>query len=329
MDHAFIHEQTIDLLKENPVSIREQPIIKGDGSVLLWRVRVSRGGKPFDLAGVTATLYCARAVNPDTGEGGGTTFSGAVCLSGGVIEAELPQDAANIPGTVGCTLCIVLDGRRVSVARMAVEAIDPIGSDIVDMGKRIPSIDEVLAVIDRCESAAQAAEDAASAANTAAGSASTAAGAANTAAGMANSAASAASAAAQAANAAAARLDSMTATATGLDAGSAPTVDVTTGEDGAKRLAFGIPKGDKGDTGATGPQGPKGDTGETGATGPQGPKGDTGETGPKGDKGDTGDIGNLTINGKAPDASGAVTLTAGVTVDASGNGTIVIGGGSA
>lgn len=38
----------------------------------------------------------------------------------------------------------------------------------------------------------------------------------------------------------------------------------------------------KGDTGATGPQGPKGDTG---ATGPQGPKGATGATGPQGPSG--------------------------------------------
>ena len=37
----------------------------------------------------------------------------------------------------------------------------------------------------------------------------------------------------------------------------------------------------KGDTGETGPQGPKGDTGETGAQGPKGDKGDTGEIGAK------------------------------------------------
>lgn len=39
-------------------------------------------------------------------------------------------------------------------------------------------------------------------------------------------------------------------------------------------------KGEKGDTGATGPQGPKG---ETGAQGPKGEKGDTGAQGPKGE----------------------------------------------
>lgn len=54
------------------------------------------------------------------------------------------------------------------------------------------------------------------------------------------------------------------------------------------------PKGDKGDTGPQGIPGPKGDTGprglkgDTGPKGDAGPQGDTGLTGPKGDKGDTG-----------------------------------------
>ena len=51
------------------------------------------------------------------------------------------------------------------------------------------------------------------------------------------------------------------------------------------------PKGLKGDTGATGPKGDKGDTGATGATGPKGDKGDPGEQGPQGLKGDTGATG--------------------------------------
>ncbi|EAX8239613.1 hypothetical protein BKN67_02285 [Salmonella enterica] len=54
------------------------------------------------------------------------------------------------------------------------------------------------------------------------------------------------------------------------------------------------PKGDKGDTGPQGIPGPKGDTGprglkgDTGPKGDAGPQGDTGLTGPKGDKGDIG-----------------------------------------
>ena len=57
------------------------------------------------------------------------------------------------------------------------------------------------------------------------------------------------------------------------------------------------PKGEKGDTGAAGPQGqagPKGDKGETGATGPKGDPGEQGpqgQAGPKGEKGETGATG--------------------------------------
>ena len=64
--------------------------------------------------------------------------------------------------------------------------------------------------------------------------------------------------------------------------------------------------GEKGETGAQGPQGVKGDTGaqgpqgekgETGAQGPQGVKGDTGAQGPQGEKGDTGAQGPQGVKG--------------------------------
>lgn len=58
----------------------------------------------------------------------------------------------------------------------------------------------------------------------------------------------------------------------------------------------------KGDTGATGSQGPKGDTGAQGAkgsTGATGPQGKTGATGPTGPKGDTGAQGPQGIQGQA------------------------------
>jgi hypothetical protein len=78
-------------------------------------------------------------------------------------------------------------------------------------------------------------------------------------------------------------------------------------------------KGDKGDTGAAGPQGLKGDKGDTGAVGLQGIKGDKGDKGDtgavglqglkgdKGDKGDTGAVGLQGIKGDKGDA-GAVGL---------------------
>lgn len=137
-------------------------------------------------------------------------------------------------------------------------------------------------------------------------------------------------------------------------------IEVTGGTDLEPHVKLTIPRGTQG------PTGPKGDTGDTGATGPKGDTGDTGATGQKGDtgatpqisvqvqtgeagseaqvsvsgtaenpvihltipRGDVGDIGNLTINGKSPDGSGAVTLGIAVTVDEDGNGTIAIGEGS-
>lgn len=62
----------------------------------------------------------------------------------------------------------------------------------------------------------------------------------------------AAGSATNAANTAAGKIDNMTATASGLPAGASPTVSVTEDEtDHHKIVAFGIPKGDRGATGAT------------------------------------------------------------------------------
>ena len=68
----------------------------------------------------------------------------------------------------------------------------------------------------------------------------------------------------------------------------------TDGKTFQNKLDDGTLKGEKGDTGATGP---KGDKGDTGAQGPKGLKGDTGATGPKGDKGDPGEQGPKGLKG--------------------------------
>lgn len=72
-----------------------------------------------------------------------------------------------------------------------------------------------------------------------------------------------------------------TASASALEAGASPTVSVqASGADTAKVFAFtfGIPKGEKGDTGAQGPQGLKGDTGDIGPEGERGLAGVDGVT---------------------------------------------------
>lgn len=260
---GFIQRQTVDLEGINPVLIRDQPIVKGDAQALTWIVTVRKGGESVDLSGAEISLYCARALDETADESGGTTYSSATGTSNGVVTAKLPQDAANIPGAVGCTIRAALNGASVTLARMAVIAIDPIGSDILDEGKRIPNLDDVLAAVTRCEKAAKAAEDATASVNSALTSAGKATEAANTAASTANASAKTANASAAAAdkatasaNAAAGKIDGMTVAASGLPAGSPPTAKLTE-ESGHYKLTFGLTKGDTGASGVyTGPDEP-------------------------------------------------------------------------
>lgn len=313
---GFTQRQTIELTQSNPVLVRDQPLVKGDVQALVWIVTVKKNGVPVDLTGATASLYCARALSEDGS--GGTTYSEASTESGGTVKAVLPRDAANIPGPVGCVIRVTRDGASVAVARMAVMAVDLTGDDILDEGKRIPSLDEIAASIARCDAAAEKAESAATSVGDAlkhvASAIEAANGAANdakNAAGQATDGASAAKAAATTATEAATKIDGMTITATGLAAGAAPTAELTE-VDGHYNIVLGLPKGDKGAPGATPQITVQVKTGEPGTAASVKQTG-TAEapvielTIPRGD---TGSIGSLTINGKAPDAAGKVELTA-------------------
>lgn len=313
---GFTQRQTIELTQSNPVLVRDQPLVKSDVQALVWIVTIKKNGVPVDLTGATASLYCARALSEDGS--GGTTYSEATVESGGEVKAVLPRDAANIPGPVGCTIRVTRDGASVAVARMAVMAIDPTGDDILDEGKRIPSLDEIMASIGRCDAAAEKAESAATSVGnelkkvaSAIEAANGAASDARNAAGQATDGASAAKAAATTATDAASKIDDMTIIATGLAAGAAPTAELTE-VDGHYNIILGLPKGDKGDPGATPQITVQVKTGEPGTAASVKQTG-TAEapvielTIPRGA---TGSIGSLTINGKTPDSAGKVELTA-------------------
>ena len=303
MTDGFICRQTVEMTRDNPILLRQQPIIKGDKNALTWRVLVTRNGAPHDLTGATADLYCARACDAEDGEGGGTVYSEATILEGetGVVEAVLPPDAANVPGPVVCLLRIERDGAVVGAARMAVDAVDLVGSDIVDEGNRSRELGGLVSAAERCEAAAAAANEAAAATMGAADSATSAAQAANTAASSATSAASRA-------NAAAAAIEGITATATTLETGEQATAAVQV-VDGHYVLALGLPRGLTGATPQLALDVATGSPGTDATIAEQ--AGSTAEnphyllTIPRGD---VGEIGNLTINGKTPGADGSVTV---------------------
>ena len=87
------------------------------------------------------------------------------------------------------------------------------------------------------------------------------------------------------------KINASTASATGTEEGTSPTVRID--DQGTKfEFVFTIPKGD------IGPQGPQGPQGEVGPQGPQGLQGPQGEVGPQGEKGDTGPQGPQGIQGE-------------------------------
>ncbi len=264
-------------------------------------IAVKSGGEPIGMDGASVLL---NLILPD---GVSTMADGRI--EAGACIAMLPSLCYQRGETRGVLLLQFGMQAAIPVYAFVLRCFEDLTDAFADPEHVIPSLDELLAQLDAAKNAAKAAEDGASAANAAAGAANAAAGNANAAAGTASAAAKTASNAADTANAAAERLNGLKATATGLETGRAPTVDVTQNEDGTRVLAFGIPRGETGATPnltvnvATGDPGTQASVVQSG----------TAEnpvlllTIPKGN---TGDIGALTINGKAPDGSGAVTLTA-------------------
>lgn len=275
----------------------------GDRNAHTFELSLYRGAEEMDLSGANVLGYFMRA--------DGRTISIKGEISGNIVTLTLSEGCYHVVGNFHFVIKVSIGEIRKAVfcgdgyvTRSATDAI-------VDEENVIPSLDELLAQIAATESAAKAANQAASAANSAATSARRAASVADTNASSANSAANAAKAAATTATEAATKIDDMTISVTGLAAGAAPTAELTE-VDGHYNIVLGLPKGDKGDTGATPQITVQVKTGEPGTAASVKQTG-TAEapvielTIPRGD---TGSLGGLTINDKEPDAAGKVTLTA-------------------
>lgn len=275
----------------------------GDKDAHIFELSLYRGEQEMDLSGASAQGYFIRA------DGYTVPITGAI--SGNIVTLTLSEGCYYVVGNFNLIIKVSTAESRKSVFWGSGYVVRSMTDAIVDEENVIPSLDELLAQIAAAESAAKAANQAASAANSAATSARQAASVADTNASSANSAANAAKAAATTATEAATKIDDMTITATGLAAGAAPTAELTE-VGGHYNIVLGLPKGDKGDPGATPQITVQVRTGEPGTAASVKQTG-TAEapvielTIPRGD---TGNIGSLTINGKTPDSAGKVELTA-------------------
>lgn len=298
-----VFKRRIDVDAEIQMTPLKSLYASGDKDAHIFELSLYRGAEEMDLSGASAQGYFIRA------DGYTVPIMGAI--SGNVVTLTLSEGCYYAVGNFNLIIKVSIGESRKSVFWGNGYVVRSMTDAIVDEENVIPSLDELLAQISAAESAAKAANQAASAANSAAASARQAASAANTNASSAKSAANAAKAAATTATEAATKIDDMTITATGLAAGAAPTAELTE-VGGHYNIVLGLPKGDKGDTGATPQITVQVKTGEPGTAATVKQTG-TAEapvielTIPRGD---TGNIGSLTINGKTPDSAGKVELTA-------------------
>jgi hypothetical protein len=298
-----VFKRRIDVDAEIQMTPLKSLYASGDKDAHIFELSLYRGAEEIDLSGASAKGYFIRA------DGYTVPITGAI--SGNIVTLTLSEGCYYVVGNFNLIIKVSIGESRKSVFWGNGYVVRSMTDAIVDEENVIPSLDELLAQISAAESAAKAANQAASAANSAATSARQAASAADTNASAANSAANAATSAASAASAAATKIDDMTITATGLAAGAAPTAELTE-VDGHYNIVLGLPKGDKGDPGATPQITVQVKTGEPGTAASVKQTG-TAEapvielTIPRGD---TGNIGSLTINGKTPDSAGKVELTA-------------------
>lgn len=298
-----VFKRKIDVDAEIQMTPLKSLYASGDKDAHVFELSLFRGTEEIDLSGASAQGYFIRA------DGYTVPITGAI--SGNVVALTLSESCYYVVGNFNLIIKVSIGESRKSVFWGNGYVVRSMTDAIVDGENVIPSLDELLAQISAAESAAKAANQAASAASSAATSAVQAASAANANASAANSAANAATAAASAATEAATKIDDMTVTASGLAAGAAPTAELTE-VGGHYNIALGLPKGDKGEPGATPQITVQVKTGEPGTAASVKQTG-TAEapvielTIPRGD---TGSLGNLTINGKAPDSASKVTLTA-------------------
>ena len=299
--HVF--RTIVDMMKPKAEIVWDALASVGDAGAHKICVMTQENGKPIDLTGCTAQLLVQR-------QDEATRYLNADFDSGGYACATLDKSCYEVAGRLQCTMQIKGENQSViSVARIYLLVSKAGGDIVIDPTHVVPNLNELLAQYERLKEISDQTEKTILKANTATKNADAATQKADGAAKNAEDKAEKAGKAATNAQAAADRIDGMTATAASLSADETPTANLVKAGDHYE-LELGIPQGRKGDTGATPKIKLSVVTGEPG-TDARVEQSGTAEnpmvefTIPRGD---TGDIGNLTINGKAPDGNGAVTL---------------------
>ena len=130
----------------------------GDTKSHRWQVTVLENGQPVDLTGATIVGYFVRS------DGYTVPVTGSV--SGNVATVLTLQSCTAVKGELCCVMKATLGEITLTLDACVVYVRGDITDAIVDPGHVVPSLQELLAMIDDCEAAAAEARAAAAASYT-------------------------------------------------------------------------------------------------------------------------------------------------------------------
>lgn len=220
-----------DLDQPLTVTPLRHALVSGDDRGDRFEVTVSRAGQPVTLDGASVMGYFVRSAD-------GCTIPVTGGASGSAAWVLLPEACYALPGRFTLTLKASAGAERHALCVWEGAVLRSATDAVVDPGHVIPSLQELLAMIEQMESVTSAAQKATAEANAAKSNADSAASKANTATQQANSARDAAHAAAESA----AKWENVTVRVTMLGADQSPSATVTDTQTG-KSLSFQLPRG--------------------------------------------------------------------------------------
>lgn len=147
---AFCRRFAVDMDEELKRRSLREPVFCGDQGAHRFEVALTRGGVPF--ASGTAAGYLVR--------GDGVTLVLACARQGNLLTCTLPQEAYAVPGRATLLLRL-LSGDALTTVLCLDMLVNPGPTEtLADPGGAVPSLETLLAEIERIETAAARAEDA-------------------------------------------------------------------------------------------------------------------------------------------------------------------------
>lgn len=134
-------------------SFLNHPIGEGDNAANRYGIRVFRNGQPVTLGSATVQGYFVRHA---TGE---TVLTGNGVVTGNVAYVTLPQSCYAVEGNFSLTIKLTGGGVTGTMRIIDGTVVNTTTDTIIDPGQVIPSIEELIAMMEEVIEAAQFVDD--------------------------------------------------------------------------------------------------------------------------------------------------------------------------